>query len=124
MKNVCRDKMTKTVNFSNTSIDPLSLKSILKPSVNASSKTILKSDSQQSSALRKRASQRVAMLSNRIQRILQIAPQILDMFYPDREPHQCIADAQQRALRGRNRRMRHDGRMLDQALDPAQTFRQ
>src|SRR5215470_8541613 len=57
-----------------------------------------------------------------IQRVLQLGDEIVDVFDADGEPHQAVADAEARAHVLRQRRMRHDRRMLDEALHAAQAF--
>ena len=56
------------------------------------------------------------------QRLLQILDQIVRILDPDRQANQRIVDAERLALLGRNRGMRHQARMIDQALDAAEAF--
>src|ERR1700739_3689014 len=59
-----------------------------------------------------------------LKRAVQVALQVVHVLDAHRQPHERVANAESLALFGRNRRMRHDGRVLDQALDPAQAFGQ
>src|SRR5690606_32175215 len=57
------------------------------------------------------------------ERILQVSDQVLDVLDTDRQADQRVVDTERLALLGRNRRMRHQARMVDETLDAAQTFR-
>jgi hypothetical protein len=57
-------------------------------------------------------------------RLGKVGDQVLAVLDPHRKPDQGVGDAQRRALIGRDRGVGHDGRMLDQALDPAQALGQ
>ena len=59
---------------------------------------------------------------NSCERLREVGSQVVDGFDSHRQPHQRIADAEARALLGRNRRVRHDRRVLDETLDAAQAF--
>src|SRR5690349_8507804 len=52
--------------------------------------------------------------------LVELGNQVLDILDAHREPHQAAGDAQARAHVLGQRRMRHDRRMLDQALHAAQ----
>src|SRR5262244_1449929 len=54
----------------------------------------------------------------------EIRDEVLWVLDPDREPHQVIADPERGAHVGRDRAMRHQRRMLDQAFDAAEAFRE
>ena len=58
------------------------------------------------------------------ERLFQVGDQILHVLDAHREAHQAVVDAQCRALVGRNRGVRHQRRMLDQAFDASQAFGQ
>ena len=58
------------------------------------------------------------------ERLLQIGLEVRQVLDPDGEPDQRIADADVGAHLGRHRGVRHDRRMLDQALDAAQALGQ
>ena len=60
--------------------------------------------------------------SDRVERALEIALEVRDVLDADRQPHEVVADAELRPLIRRNRGVRHDRRMLDQALDAAQAL--
>src|SRR4051812_8692837 len=62
--------------------------------------------------------------SNCVQRQPQILAQVLGMLDPHGQPDQRVADPQSGTLRGGYGRVRHQGRMLDQALDAAEAFSQ
>ena len=66
---------------------------------------------------------RIAMPSTP-QRLLQIGDQIVAILDPRRQPHQRIRNADRGALLGRDRAMRHQRRVLDQAFDAAEAFGQ
>src|SRR5688572_3750402 len=57
-----------------------------------------------------------------LQRVLELGDEIVDAFDADRQTHQAIVDAEARANLLRQRGVRHDRRVLDQALDAAQAF--
>src|SRR3954464_8728460 len=57
-----------------------------------------------------------------IESMLQLGDQVLDVLDADRKPHQSIADAKARAHVLGQRGMRHDRRVLDQALDAAEAL--
>src|SRR5437868_2718054 len=59
-----------------------------------------------------------------IESMLQLGDQVLDVLDADRKADQSIADAEARAHVLRQRRMRHDRRVLDQALDAAEALGQ
>src|SRR5205823_4446633 len=65
-----------------------------------------------------------AVLLNRFESELQVVDQIAHAFHPDRQSHQRIGDSKFLALVFRNRGVGHDRGMINQALDPAQTFGQ
>src|SRR5262245_51827563 len=52
----------------------------------------------------------------------EIGDEVLRVLDPDREPHQGIADPEGRAYLRRDRAVRHQRRMLDQAFDAAEAF--
>ena len=56
------------------------------------------------------------------QRLLEIGDQILDVLNAHRESDQRVVDAERSALIGGHRSVRHDPRMIDQALDAAETL--
>src|SRR5689334_2729594 len=62
--------------------------------------------------------------TDRIQRAPQIALQVLRILDADRQPYEAVADAECCTLLRGNRRVRHDGRMLDQALHSAEALRE
>src|SRR5262249_14582704 len=53
------------------------------------------------------------------QRRCEIGNEIIGILDADRKPHQRVANAERRAHLGWHRAMRHQRRMLDQALDAA-----
>src|SRR6266498_1358388 len=61
---------------------------------------------------------------NRFERALQIVDFISDSFHAHRKPDERICNAQFFALLLRNRSMRHERGMIDEAFHAAQTFRQ
>src|SRR6202011_3824459 len=62
--------------------------------------------------------------SDRFEGELQIVDQIANVFDAHRKAHERIGHAERFALFFRYRRMRHEGGMINQALDAAQTFRE
>src|SRR5579883_403983 len=68
-----------------------------------------------------RPARRPAPLS---QRLVEIGEEVVEILDADRQADERVADAQRLALLGRQRGMRHDGGMLDQALDAAETLGQ
>src|SRR5262249_49470094 len=60
--------------------------------------------------------------SDRVERVAQVAPQVVDVLDPARQAHERIVDTQCRALRFRNRAVRHQRGMLDQAFDAAEAL--
>ena len=56
------------------------------------------------------------------ERLIQVCYQVIDIFYANRQADQRIADAKLRPFRRRHTRVRHDRRMIDEALDATQTF--
>src|SRR5437899_13082128 len=60
--------------------------------------------------------------SNCVERLAQVAAQIVGVLHAHRKPHQRIADTELGAQRGWNRAMRHERRMLDQAFDAAEAL--
>src|SRR5437763_6100372 len=70
------------------------------------------------------ASLGAAAPSHCVQRPFEIRDQIAGVLDPDRQSHEIVGNAERRAYVGGQRRMGHDGGMLDQALDAAEAFRQ
>src|SRR5438876_6829284 len=62
--------------------------------------------------------------SNRFERGLQIVDQIAHVLNPDGKPDERIGDAKRFALLFRHGRVCHERRMIDQAFDTTQTFRE
>jgi hypothetical protein len=58
----------------------------------------------------------------RRERGLQIVDEIIDLFHTDREPDKRIGDSKRRPHLRRDRAMRHDGGIINQALEPAQAL--
>src|SRR5438552_7265821 len=56
------------------------------------------------------------------QRLIQIRDQVLHVLDPDRQPHQAVGKSHAAPHFGRHTRMRHRGRMPDQAFDAAERF--
>ena len=57
-----------------------------------------------------------------IERLLDIADQIIDVFDTDRQTDEAVTDAKRCANFGRQRRMRHDCRMFGETFHAAQAF--
>ena len=57
------------------------------------------------------------------ERLIEIRDQVFDVLDAHRQPHQAVADSQARADLRRQRRVRHDRRMLGEAFDAAQALR-
>src|SRR5436190_358345 len=57
-----------------------------------------------------------------IQRVLELGDQVLDMLDADRQAHEAVADAEAGAHVLRQRGVRHDRRVFDQAFYPAETL--
>src|SRR6266849_1533046 len=62
--------------------------------------------------------------SNRFERGLQIVDQIAHVLNTDRKPDKRVGDTKRFALFFRHGRVCHERRMIDQAFDTAQTFRE
>ena len=62
-------------------------------------------------------------LGHGAERPVEISNQIIRVFDTDRQAHQRIADPRRPPLLRRDRRVRHDRRMLDQAVGASETFR-
>ena len=62
--------------------------------------------------------------SNRREGGLQIVDQIVHVLDADRKPNERIGDAERLAFFFRDRAVRHERRMIDQALHAAQAFRE
>src|SRR6185437_6335622 len=58
------------------------------------------------------------------ERLPQLPDQILRILHPHRQADQPVTDAERGAYRGGQRGVRHEPRMLDQALHPAQALRE
>src|SRR4029077_6370838 len=58
------------------------------------------------------------------QRLIQIRDEVLHVLDPDRQPHQAVGESHAAPHVGRHTRMRHRGRMPDQAFDAAERFRE
>ena len=67
---------------------------------------------------------RPCQTSDRRESELQIVDQIAHIFHTDRQPNERIGDPKLLAFFLRNRAMRHERGMIDQALDAAQAFRE
>ena len=59
-----------------------------------------------------------------VERLRQIGQQVLDVLDAARQAHERVIDTESRSLVGRHRGVRHDGRVLDEALDTAETLGQ
>src|SRR6185503_16172340 len=57
-----------------------------------------------------------------LERVVQLGDQVVDALDADRQAHQAVVDAQAGAHVLGQRRVRHDRRVLDQALDAAQAL--
>lgn len=62
------------------------------------------------------------LIADSAQRLIEIIDEIIQRFYADRQSYQLIVDAKSRTFFFRNAGVRHDGRMIDEALHPAQTL--
>ena len=62
--------------------------------------------------------------SNCVERVAQIAAQVVDVLDAHRKPHQRVADPEIGTQRGRNRTVRHQRGMLDEAFDAAEALGQ
>src|SRR5690348_10388142 len=60
--------------------------------------------------------------SGSAERMFELRDQIVGALDADREPHEAVADSELRSHRWRQARMRHEPRVLDEALDPAEAL--